>query len=162
MPSTSEFVISVRAERWCDAPRQLILEFERDPRNATSVEPRMQASNLVGEPGTVGSRHTLTVTTLKLFRIKFSALVMSEDPPIVELRRSRQVEVATVTVGAEPGPDGRTLITYSSELTITPRWGDRWIYNSQRHRTQSTGHAALERYLAKSVELIEARARSVG
>jgi len=155
-----EFRVVASAERWCAAPREAILAFERDPRSSTTVEPRMRVTDLVATPDLVGTSWTTVVTTGKIFHARFRAILMALDPVIVELRRQKHVQTATVTVGKVPDGQGRYLVRYTVEAVFTVLWTDAWIYRLLLGRMERGTRRDMERQIDRGVAAIEAGVRA--
>lgn len=151
-----EFRVVASAERWCAAPREAILGFERDPLNAPIIEPRLRVSDVQITPDLVGTSWTAVVTTGKIFHAKFRAILMGLDPVIIESRRQKQVQTATARVSKSADDQGRYLLTYTAEAVFTVLWTDAWIYRLMLGRMERTSRRDIELQIDRGVAAIEA------
>jgi hypothetical protein len=150
--------VVVSATRTCAAPREAILAFQRDPRSAARIEPRMRVSDVVIGPDGSATSWTTTAVLAKVVRMTFHTVVMAIDPVIVELRGAKQQQVSTVSVSAEPDVGGRFTLTYDVDVDLSSLWTARL----QRRRFQKSAQKDVDRLIDAAVALIEADARVAG
>lgn len=155
---TNEAAVS----RWCAAPRDAILAWERDPYAAASIYPKMRVENLVPAPEGVGTRWRAVITVGGVLRIRQETMLMALDPVIIEGRNSRVAGRSTTTVSADPDDTGRFLVTFAHENVLSLPPLSYAYYGRRSAALQRNLERTLGDYADKTVAAIEARSRAAG
>ena len=155
-----DLVFQSTTQRWCAAPREAILAWERDPYAPASTNARVRVSNFAPTSDGVGSRWRFTITVAGFLRVRMDTLLMALDPVIVEARSRRQVSTSTTAVSAEPDESGRHLVNFAHDSVVTLPPFSHWYYGRKRGALQRKLDRVLGDYADKTVLGIEARARA--